>query len=155
MPRCRCEYFVFSLWAEMLGKLVELHAIKLDGSLNLYPEVKVENEIFMPSEGNLSNPKDKDSVKGLEDTMIAAYGKAIAVAKCKQGVAVDLRSKMIRDVHMEALGKALDEYKVKELDLETNQLGVDGAKALALFLNTNSSLTSLKCATPLLTPDCT
>ena len=120
---CRCEYFIFSLWAEMHGREVPLYAIKKDGVLHQYPSVKVIGEEYMPSGGALSNPDDKEKVKGLEDTMIEAYGKALAVRKCKEGVEVDLSEKMIRAVHVEALFRAVEENGVKTLNLQTNQLG--------------------------------
>lgn len=54
---CRAEYFIFSLWAEMIGsKTVPLYAIKRDGQLNQYPTVKVLGAEFMPSGGALSCP---------------------------------------------------------------------------------------------------
>ena len=143
--RCRSEYFVFSLSAEMLGlSPVELYAITCNGSLHQYPQVKVVDEHFMPSGGALSNPKDKESVTYIEDKMIAEYGKAIAVAKCKEGKEVDLTSKMIRAVHVEALGAAVNQYKVVSLNLHTNQLRAEGAKAIGSLLEVNGSLTSLE-----------
>ena len=42
----------------MQEREVRLHAIQLDGALNPYPQVKVLGEAFMPSGGDLSNPKD-------------------------------------------------------------------------------------------------
>ena len=38
---CRSEYFIFSLWAEMHGREVQLYAIKRDGRLHQYKKVKV------------------------------------------------------------------------------------------------------------------
>ena len=35
-PLPRCEYFIFSLWAEMQEKEVPLYGIKRDGSLKQY-----------------------------------------------------------------------------------------------------------------------
>ena len=144
---CRAEYFVFSLWAEMVGReQVELYAIKRDGSLHQYPQVKVEDEEYMPSGGALSNPNDKGTVKGLEDTMIVAYGKALAVKACEKGAgsAVDLSKKMIRAVHVDALGKAVNKHRVASLNLKTNQLGAEGAQALATVLRDAPTLTSIE-----------
>ena len=94
---CRCEYFIFSLAAEMRGREVQLYAIKRHGSLRQYPEVAVgpvsggagktdtreqrtrmptlyvADDVGMPSQGALSNPDDKALVQALEDTMINAY----------------------------------------------------------------------------------
>ena len=64
----------------------------------------------------------------IEDTMIEAYGKAIVKSKCAEGgESVDLSSKMLRPVHMDALCEAVAKYGVKELDLKNNQLGDEGA----------------------------
>ena len=54
----------------MRGHEVQLYAIKQDGALHRYPEVKVIFESSMPSGGALSNPNDRALVKGLEDKMI-------------------------------------------------------------------------------------
>ena len=100
----------------------------------------------MPSGGALSNPKDKEAVLALEDQMIEAYGKTIAVSKCKAGGEVDLSDKMLRDVHIDALGEALTTLLVVSLKLERNQLGPTGGARLAGALKGNTTLTSLKCA---------
>ena len=143
---CRCEYFIFSLWAEMFGREVQLYAIKADGAVHQYPQVKIEGAEYMPSGGDLSNPNDKKSVQGLEDKMIEAYGSTLAVNECKKGKSVDLSNKMIRAVHVDALAKALDQYKVTSLELQTNQLGVEGGKRMAEMLKTNTTLTTVKYA---------
>ena len=78
--------------------------------------------------------------------MIEAYGKAVVVAKCKAGGAVDLADKMLRAVHMDALGAAVAKYKVKALNLQNNQLGADGGKTLAAVMSHMPSLEELKCA---------
>ena len=78
---------------------MQLYAIKRDGALWRYPEVKVMFESNMPSGGALSNPNDQALVKGLEDKMIDAYGTAIVELKCKaarRGERVDLSCKMLR-----------------------------------------------------------
>jgi len=69
----------------------------------------------------------------------------IVVLKCKAGAGgeVDLRLKMIRDCHVEALCEAVNKYEVKKLNLSYNQLGDAGAEAIAAMLRTNRSLTSL------------
>ena len=124
---------------------VELHAILCGGGLNQYPKVNVVEEKYMASGGDFSNPSDKEAVRALEDKMLEAYGNAIVVRKCKQGETVDLNSKMLRAVHVKALGAAIDEHKVVELDLGYNQLGDDGARALAAVLKSNTTLTDLRC----------
>ena len=45
---CRCEYFIFSLAAEMRECEVELYAILLDGALHQYPAVKVRRGAHTP-----------------------------------------------------------------------------------------------------------
>ena len=78
--------------------------------------------------------------------MIEAYGKTIAVSKCKAGGEVDLSNKMLRAVHMDALGGALATFSVVSLNLEKNQLGPPGGATLAGALKGNTTLKSLKCA---------
>ena len=143
-PRSRIEYFVFSLLAEMQGHEVQLYAIKRDGALNRYPEVKVGREEAMPSGGDLSNPNDKALVRALEDTIILAYGEVLAVTKCKLGGEVDLSGKMLRAEHMEVLGEAAAAHKVESLNLQENQLGPAGAEKLAGMLKSNTTLKTLK-----------
>ena len=115
----------------MLGREAQLYAIARDGALNQYPKVEVVNEKDMPSGGALSNPNDKAVVQQLEDKMIEAYGKGMVVHKCKAGGEVNLQSKMLRAVHVNALAQAADENSVTELNLWGNQLGVEGAARLA------------------------
>ena len=147
-PRSRIEYFVFSLLAEMQGHEVQLYAIKRDGALNRYPEVKVLNEGEMPSGVALSNPNDQALVKDLEDKMIDAYGTAIVEVKCKAagGERVDLSRKMLRPQHVGALFAAVERYRVAELDLTNNQLGAEGGALVAAALKRNTTLTELRCA---------
>ena len=57
---------------------------------------------------------------------------------------MNLRAKMLRPVHMEALGEAVVRYKVKELYLGGNQLGDEGAKQLAAWLRGNETLEVLE-----------
>lgn len=145
--RCRVEYFIFMLIAEMRGTAkVPLYAIKTDGELNQYPEVSVVGGTVMPSGGDLSNPNDKAVVKGLEDTIIEEYGKALAVNKCKEagaGGTVNLKLKMLRASCVDTLFKAVDEFKVEVLNLNENQMGKEGAKAIGEALAGNQSLKQL------------
>ena len=69
----------------------------------------------------------------------------IVEIKCKAGAGgkVDLRAKMVRDCHVEALCEAVNKYEVKRLNLTFNQLGDAGAEAIAAMLRTNRSLTYL------------
>ena len=147
-PRSRIEYFVFSLLAEMRGQQVQLYAIKRDGALWRYPEVKVMFESNMPSGGALSNPNDQALVKGLEDKMIDAYGTAIVELKCKAagGGKVNLVRKMLRPQHVGALFAAVGRYHVAELNLDSNQLGDEGGALVAAALKTNTTLIELECA---------
>ena len=146
-PRSRIEYFVFSLLAEMRGHEVQLYAIKRDGALNRYPEVRVGGEWNMPSGGALSNPNDQALVKGLEDKMIDAYGTAIVEVKCKAGGGmVNLSKKMLRPQHVGALFAAVERYQVAQLSLRDNQLGAEGGALVAAALKTNTTLTWLGCA---------
>jgi len=143
---CRVEYFIFSLAAEMRGRAALLYGIARDGPLKQYPKVMMSGNGDMPSQGALSNPNDKALVQDLEDTMIKAYGKVIVELKCKAGAGglVELRGKMLRDCHAEALCEAVNKYEVKELNLQYNQLGYAGAEAIAAMLRTNRSLTYLR-----------
>jgi len=145
---CRCEYFIFSLAAEMRGRKAQLYGIKRDGSLRQYPEVAVVGGAWgdMPSQGALSNPNDKAIVQDLEDTMIDAYVPVIVEIHCKAGAGnvARLTAKMIRDCHVEALFEAVNKYEVEYLHLNGNyQLGDAGAVAIAAMLRTNLSLKHL------------
>ena len=128
---------------------MQLYAIKRDGALNRYPEVKVHGEQYMPSGGALSNPNDQALVKELEDKMIDAYGTALVEVKCKaarRGEMVWLDRKMLRPQHVGALFAAVERYQVAKLDLEYNQLGAEGGALVAAALKTNTTLVHLMCA---------
>ena len=77
--------------------------------------------------------------------MIEVYGKVLVELMCKPGNwneygKVWLNAKMLRPMHMEALGKAVARYGVKKLYLTRNQLGDEGAKQLAAWLRGNETL---------------
>ena len=130
-PRSRIEHFVFSRLAEMRGLAVRLYVIQLDGTLNYFPDVSMDDTEFMPSRGALSNPDDFELIMSLEDKMIEAFGKTLVEVKCKEawclrgpasvpagpGGHVDLEGKMIRLVHMGALFSSADCYHIASLDL--------------------------------------
>ena len=139
---CR-DRFIYALASEMRSREVELYAILRDGKLHQYPRVKIF-ERGMPSGGELSNEDDRPLVRALEDKMIEVYGKVIVELMCKPGGKVNLRAKMLRPMHMEALGAAVARYGVKELNLNANQLGDEGAKQLAAWLRGNETLEYLK-----------
>ena len=128
----------------MRSREVELYAILRDGKLHQYPRVLVFNEKYMPSGGALSNEDDRPLVRALEDKMIEVYGKVIVELMCKPGGGVDLSAKMLRPMHMEALGAAVARYGVKTLNLGDNQLGDEGAKQLAAALRGNKTLKVLE-----------
>ena len=121
---------------------MELYAILRDGKLDQYPRVTILEE-FLPSGGALSNEDDRPLVRALEDKMIEVYGKVIVEVMCKPGGTVNLRAKMLRPMHMEALGAAVARYGVKMLYLNGNQLGDEGAKQLAAWLRGNETLEEL------------
>ena len=139
---CR-DRFIYALASEMRSREVELYAILRDGKLHQYPKVEVLVEKYMPSGGALSNEDDRPLVRALEDKMIEVYGKVIVELKCKPGGYVSLGAKMLRPMHMEALGEAVARYGVKELDLGLNQLGDEAAKQLAAALRGNETLEKL------------
>ena len=121
---------------------VQLYAIKRDGKLRQYEEVKML-ERGMPSRGALSNPDDKALVKGLEDQIIDVYGRAIVEITCskaKEGEEVGLNAKMLRPQHVEPLMAAVNKYQVTRLTLDCNQLGPEGGAKLAEALQTNRTL---------------
>ena len=143
-PLPRCEFFIFALWAEMQEKEVPLYAIKRDGSLKQYRTVTFNGDGDLPSQGDLSNPNDRASVKGLEDQMISAFGGVVAEIKCKAGGGmVHLGSKMLRAEHVDALAAALAKHEVAAVNLGGNQLGPEGAAKLAEALKTNQTLKEL------------
>ena len=140
---CR-DRFIYALASEMRSREVELYAILRDGKLHQYPQVRVLDEKVMPSGGALSNEADRPLVRALEDKMIEVYGKVIVEVMCKPGGVVNLSLKMLRPMHMEALGEAVARYGVKQLYLISNQLGAEGAKQLAAWLRGNETLEVLQ-----------
>ena len=161
----RCEYFIYSCWAETQGKVsdkysgnadgsgVPLYAIKKDGTLGQYPQVKVALPGQMPSGGDFANPEaDRPNVKGIEDKMISFFGFYQVEAQCKPEKwdrgEVDLNGKMLRDEHVDALAAALAKYEVASVYLGGNQLGPEGAAKLAEALKTNQTLKYLRCVRP-------
>jgi hypothetical protein len=161
---CRVEYFIFALLAEMEGKVaewedypggklvkgtgVQLYAIQRGGELKQYPKVVFTGtDGDLPSQGDLSNPKDAPLVKGIEDKMIDSFGHAIVerfCGKAKEGEKVDLRCKLLRPQHVGSLMAAVEKHQVAELDLRSNQLGPKGGMKLAKALKTNTSLRELQ-----------
>ena len=139
---CR-DRFIYALASEMRSRKVELYAILRDGKLHQYPKVRIV-EHFLPSGGALSNEADRPLVRALEDKMIEVYGKVIVELMCKPGGEVNLNAKMLRPMHMEALGEAVARYGVKALHLNENQLGDEGAKQLAAALRGNETLEVLQ-----------
>ena len=143
---CRAEYFIFSCWAEMMGQQPQLYAILRDGRLERYREVKVWGEEDMPTGGDLSNPADREAIKKLEDDMIDAYGHGVIAKEfkgAKEGGKVNLSSKMLRDAHVPTLFAAVDKSRVGTLELGRNQLGDEGAIAIAEHLKTDKHLKEL------------
>ena len=158
MFRCRCEYFVFSLLAEMRGREgeVQLYTIMLyqpgvaeDGAtpcpernryeLQQYPKVLMSKRT-MPQSGALSNPNDNALIRELEDQILDVYGHAIIDLKCREAakakegkegsMVVDLSFKMLRPQHVDSLISACSKYKVAEMYLQGNELGRDGGLKL-------------------------
>ncbi len=165
-PGSRLEFFVFSLLAEMQGRVmqrdakgkhvkgtgVQLYAIKRDGELKHYPYVQFV-EKWMPSGGRLTVPADASLIKSVEDRMIDAYGHALVEIKCKAGptetvygMMVDFTKCMLRKQHVQSLMAAVDAYQVEMLNLHGNQLGPEGGMKLAEMLKANTTLTWLECA---------
>lgn len=156
----------------MRSRKVELYTILRNGKLNQYPKVEIVfGEQSMPSGGALSNEDDRPLVRALEDKMIEVYGRVIVDIKCKPGnweyvdlgantlgvdwwnpavhhhpevYEVDLSNKMLRHMHMEALGAALAKYGVKRLILKNNLLRDEGATQLAAALRGNETLEWLR-----------
>ena len=57
---CRCEYFIFSLWAEIqeVQRDMQLYTICREGELVHFPKVKVSDADCMPSGGAFSVDRD-------------------------------------------------------------------------------------------------
>jgi hypothetical protein len=125
---------------------VQLYAIQRHGALTQFPTVRVGLEQDLPSGGALSNPNDRELIKGLEDAMIDAFGYVIVELKCKaiasQG-SVDLSSKLLRPQHVSSLMAAVEQHKVSALDLSGNHLGAAGAEHLVAALKANTTVTEL------------
>ena len=160
---CRLENFMFSLWAEMQGREVQLFAILRDCSLvEFQKDVEYDNSgRHLPSHGVLTNPNDAPLVKALEDTMIEAYGKPLVIRKCQEETVVggeggdvkermgrnefvNLSWKLMRAAHVPVLAKAVEENNIRVLKLLNNQLGAgNGPKLIAAMLRSNTTLISL------------
>ena len=125
---------------------MQLYAIQRHGALTQFPTVRVGLEQDLPSGGALSNPNDRELIKGLEDAMIDAFGYVIVELKCKaiagQG-SVDLSSKLLRPQHVSSLMAAVEQHKVSALDLSGNHLGAAGAEHLVAALKANTTITEL------------
>ena len=110
---------------------MRLYVIQLDGTLNYFPDVSMDDTEFMPSRGAFSRPEDRELITSLADKMIEAHGNTLVEVKCKEawclrgpanvpagpGGHVDLEGKMIRLVHMDALYSSADCYHIASLDL--------------------------------------
>ena len=146
--RCCCEYFVFSLFAEMQPEMQELqlYALTNNGTVHRYPKGMIlDAQRMMPSGGDLTNPADREAIRMLEDNMIEVYGGTIIRKACAASPTVDLSGKMIRHIHIPELGRELAEHGVTTLDLSRNQLcDFQGGVALAEALKMSPMLQSLK-----------
>ena len=104
----------------------------------------------MPEQGDFSVEADRAVVKGLQDSMIRAFGPAVIRQKCEgKPKEVDLVGKMLRDEHMPALVEQIEGGALAEctkLNLSSNSIGDEGAKALAAALPEVSSLKELNLA---------
>ena len=139
------------------GTGVQLYAIQRGGELKQYPEVEFNPQDFddLPSQGDLSNPKDAPLVKGIEDKMIDSFGHAIVerfCGKAKEGEGVKLNAKLLRPQHVGSLMAAVEKHQVAKLNLHGNQLGPEGGAKLAEALKTNTTLRELRCALAALEP---
>ena len=154
--RCRCEYFVFSLFAEMMPEKrdVKMYAVKNDGALLHYPKATGLVAKSMPSEGEVTNPADREDIRKLEDKMIEGYGGALIRKACEAAPKVDLSNQMLREAHVKVMGELLVTHSVTDLDISKNQLGAYGALALVDALEGNTTLLTLSCALPSFEPAC-
>ena len=125
---------------------VELYGILWTGELHQYRSVKVVFEDSMPSGGEFSNPADKQLVQGLEDAMISAFGKSVAIAACRKGTqTANLEHKMIRGEHLPTLFVAARDHGVTGLNLAGNQLRVSGAETLGTLMAWDKRIISITC----------
>jgi len=139
---CRCEYLLFSLWAMLRGEeVVNIYALTANGAIHPYSKVKVLGAQSMPCRGELTVEADREMIRALEDEMVDVYGAAIVEKVCRaerDGGVVDLSNKMLRASSVPSIARGLlrasMEHMIKTLDLSSNQLGAEGAAALAPIL---------------------
>ena len=71
---CRCEYFIFALWAEMQAevKAVDLYVLMVDGSIRQYPSVFSWNSLYreLPSGGDLAVETDRELIRRAKVTLV-------------------------------------------------------------------------------------
>ena len=65
---CRAEFFVFALYAEMVGRDVRLYAAATDGMLRQFQDLKFHGDLFkdMPTDGEVTVEEDR------HESMLAA-----------------------------------------------------------------------------------
>ena len=141
------------------SEVVPLFSISNDGKLHQYPKVTMQDMTKMPSSGQLTNPDDIKAVAEIEATMIRAHGHRQVWLGCGRGESpraafgygggVSLQAKMLRAMHVPTLRAAVVAHGVVSLNLTGNQLGVQGALALAGILK-HTQLRELRCAGPAL-----
>ena len=83
--RCRAEFFVFALYAEMVGRDVRLYAAATDGMLRQFQDLKFHGDLFkdMPTDGEVTVEEDRHEIRRLEAsvrelrTMLTQQGKIL------------------------------------------------------------------------------
>ena len=144
---CRCEWFIFMLWAEMEGaKKVQLYAVNLQGELNQYKKVTLFGESDLPAGGDLTVEADRALIHDIQEQMLAAYVPAVIRNQCAGGAGgeVDLDRKMLDDKAMPALLTALRETRPTRLDIGySKRLTAAGYGELAAWFATDTALEAL------------
>ena len=166
---CRIELFIFGLLAEMVGKGedIQLYVIGDKEQTRRGPiwgfehvrgfEIDGRHHKGLPSEGELSNPNDREVVKGIEDKLIDASGFGIVEHLCQVAGAeapgrrmVLFNWQILRPMHMETVIVAAYKYGVEKLWFMTYR-GDDEAKeagglelAKALMAHQSGSLKKIE-----------
>ena len=147
---CRAEFFVFALYAEMVGRDVRLYAAATDGVLRQFQDLKFHGDLFkdMPTDGEVTVEEDRHEIRRLEDTMIDAYGHAVVRTACAESPSkISLGAKLLRDAHIKTLVKVAQDGDLATLEsiaLSNNQLSDQGLDTLMSALPELPDLMSLE-----------
>ena len=128
------------MWSAIVGREgdVELYAAAKDGALKRFEEVEFSGVRDMPEQGDFAVERDRETVKKLQEDMVAAFGHAIVRQRCQGSpTEVDLSQKMLQDQHVPTLCEFIASGALTHctlIDLQSNNIGDDGLISLSSAL---------------------